>query len=262
MSLKSSGPDTSGRDTDARRGRYYDEAATWSADVHGALRASRRVAWIIAGAAALIAVLEALALAALAPLKTVVPYTITVDRQTGYVETASSLKPGFLTQDQAVTQSFLVQYVIARETFDATDLREQYHKVMLWSASDARDQYQRMMQKTTPDSPLNLNSPSTIVSVTIKSVSLLSPTTALVRFDTTRRDVGSTTGSQQSWAAVLAFRYSNAPMSMGDRFLNPLGFQVTRYRRDAETPGPSAVAAAPAAPPQAAPGLPLGATAP
>jgi type IV secretory pathway component VirB8 len=25
-------------------------------------------------------------------------------------------------------------------------------------------------------------------------------------------------------------------MTMGDRFLNPLGFQVTRYRRDADTP--------------------------
>ena len=76
-----------------------------------------------------------------------------------------------------------------------------------------------------------------MVSTSIKSVSILSPTTALVRFDTVRRDPGSNTGSQQAWSAVLTFRYSNAPLSMGDRFLNPLGFQVTRYRRDAETPG-------------------------
>jgi len=228
---------------DQRRKQYYQEGATWAGDIHGALRASRRVAWFVAAAAAAIAVLEALALAALAPLKTVVPYTITVDRQTGYVETVSGLKPGSLSQDQAVTQSFLVQYVIARETFDATDLREKYHEVMLWSAGDARDQYQRLMQKSTPSSPLNLYSPTTVVSTTIKSVSMLSPTTALVRFDTTRRDAGSTASSQQSWAAALAFRYSNAPISMGDRFINPLGFQVTRYRRDPETLAPTIVAA-------------------
>jgi len=226
---------------DGRRADYYKEAATWSADIHGALRASRRVAWIIAAAAAAIAVLEAIALAALAPLKTVVPYTITVDRQTGYVETVSGLKPGAMTQDQAVTQSFLVQYVMARETFDASDLTQQYHKVMLWSAGEARDQYARLMQRSTPESPLSLYSPQTMVATTIKSVSMLSPTTALIRFDTTRSDPGSTTASQQSWAAVLAFHYSNAPLSMADRFVNPLGFQVTRYRRDAETLAPAAV---------------------
>jgi len=242
------------KDPLARRDDYYKEAASWSADINGSLRASRRIAWIIAAAAAVIAVLEALALAALAPLKTVVPYTITVDRQTGYVETASSLKPGALTQDQAVTQSFLVQYVMARETFDASDLPQQYHKVMLWSAGEARDQYARLMQRSTPESPLNLYSPQSMVATTIKSVSMLSPTTALVRFDTTRTDPGSTTASRQSWAAVLAFRYSNAPLSMADRFVNPLGFQVTRYRRDAETIAPSAI-------PVAAPGS-IGASTP
>ena len=241
MDTRTASPD------DRRRDPYYQEAATWSADIHGALRASRRLAWFVALAAAAVAVLEAVALAALAPLKTVVPYAITVDRQTGYVENIDALKPGALSQDQAVTQSFLVQYVTARETFDATDLREAYHKVSLWSAGEARAQYEQLMQKATPDSPLNLYSPTTLVSVTIKSVSILSPTTALVRFDTTRRDVGATIGSRQSWVAALAFRYSDAPMTMGDRFLNPLGFQVTRYRRDAETLAPTAVPT-PAAP--------------
>jgi type IV secretion system protein VirB8 len=220
-----------------RRKRYYQEGESWAADVHGALRASRRVAWTVAAVAVTVAGLEAFALAALAPLKTVVPYTITVDRQTGYVQTVEGLKPGgTLSQDQAVTQSFLVQYVLARETFDPTDLREDYRKVMLWSAGDARATYQRLMTKTAPDSPLNLYGPTTTVAVTVKSVSLLSPTTALVRFDTARHDAGGVSGPSQPWAAVLAFRYSNAPMSMGDRFINPLGFQITRYRRDAETP--------------------------
>ena len=234
--------DPQGQGSVQRRQRHYQEAATWAADIHGSLRASRRAAWIIAAAAVAVAVLEALALAALAPLKTVVPYTITVDRQTGYVQTEAGLKPGFLSQDQAVTQSFLVQYVIARETFDPTDLRENYRKVMLWSVGDGRAQYQNLMQRTTPNSPLNLYTATTVVAVTIKSVSLLSPTTALVRFDTMRREGGSATGETQSFAAVIAFRYTNAPMSMGDRFLNPLGFEVTRYRRDAEAPSGAAVA--------------------
>jgi type IV secretion system protein VirB8 len=223
------------------RANYYQNADSWASDVNASLRASRRAAWWIACAAALIALAEAAALAALAPLKSVVPYTILVDRQTGYVETVKGLQPGQLSQNTAVTQSFLVQYVIARETFDATDLSDNYHKVMVWSAGDARSQYQRDMQRANPASPLNLYQASTMLSTTIKSISLLSANTALVRFDTTRREGGSGSGEQRSWTAVVAFRYSGAPMTMGDRFLNPLGFQVTRYRRDAET-APSALA--------------------
>lgn len=220
-----------------RGGRaQYDEAASWAADVHGSLRASRRTAWIVAGVALGIAALEALAIAALAPLKTVVPYTLLVDRQTGYVETVRGLQPGRLTEQSAVTQSFLVQYVIARETFDATDLRENYHKVMLWSAGAARAEYQRDLARTNPGSPLNLYPPSTVLATTIKSVGLLTATTALVRFDTIRRDAGASGGEQRSWTAVVSFHYTGAPMTMGDRFLNPLGFQVTRYRKDSDTP--------------------------
>lgn len=218
----------------------YQAAASWAADVHGSLRASRRLAWIVAAAAGVIAALEALALAGLAPLKTVVPYTIEVDRQTGYVEMVKGLKPGPLSETSAVTQSFLVQYVIARETFDAADLRDNYRKVTLWSAGEARNSYENDMRKTNPSSPLNLYSPTTIVGTTIDSVSLLSPTTALVRFETLRRDSGGAIAPQGAFVAVMAFRYTGAPMRMEDRFLNPLGFQVISYRRDSNTVGGSA----------------------
>ena len=228
-------PPGQGFSASPERNANYAQAASWAADIHGSLRASRRAAWIIAGAAVVVAVLEALALTALTPLKTVVPYTILVDRQTGYVQTLQGLKPGPLTQDQAVTQSFLVQYVIARETFDAADLRENYRKIMLWSADNARSAYRQDMATTNPPSPLVVTTPTTIVQTTIKSVSLLTPTTALVRFETMRRDGGSASGEVRAYAAVLSFRYTGAPMRMEDRFTNPLGFQVLSYRRDGET---------------------------
>jgi type IV secretion system protein VirB8 len=47
--------------------------------------------------------------------------------------------------------------------------------------------------------------------------------------------------------AVIHFRYSNEPMSLEDRFVNPLGFQVTGYRKDPEAAPPAA--ASPVAPP-------------
>jgi type IV secretion system protein VirB8 len=226
----------------ADRSPYYADAASWAQDVHGGLRASRRLAWIVALGLGVIALLEAVAIVVMTPLKTVVPYTITVDRQTGYVETAQGLNPGRLSQDAAVTQAFLAQYVLAREGYDAADLQATYRKVALWSAGSARDQYLRSMSAANPQSPMKLYPNTTVLQPVIKSISLLSPGAALVRFDVERHDYGAGASDRRPYAAVVGFRYTGAPMRMGDRFLNPLGFQAVTYRRDSEMIGSTAAA--------------------
>ncbi|KPF68010.1 hypothetical protein IP88_11995 [alpha proteobacterium AAP81b] len=228
---------------------YYFDAATWSADVHGALRASRRRAWWVAGVAAAIALVQAIALALLLPLKTVVPYTITVDRQTGAAQPARSVALGALAGNEALIQSTLAQYVIARETLDATDLAANYRKVGLWSAGTARSDYLRSMDRSNPASVLIGADSATRITTTIKSVSLTSPGTALVRFATDRRD-GDGPIARRDWAAVIGFAFSDGPLDVEDRLINPLGFQVTRYRRDPETLAPQIIL--PAALPRAA----------
>ena len=212
---------------------YYAEAASWSADINGSLRASRRIAWIVAAAAVLVAVLEAVALTLLMPLKTVVPYTITVDRQTGAAELARSVAAGPLSQNDALLQSLLAQYVIARETLDATDLAANYRKVGLWSAGTARAEYLKLMDRRNPVSPLLGATAATVIQTTIKQVTVMSPTSALVRFTTDRNDGGGAV-TRSDWAAVMQFGFTGGALSLGDRLVNPLGFQVTHYRRDAE----------------------------
>ena len=42
---------------DARRKTYYDAAATWAGDVNGRLKATARIAWMVAAGACAVAVL-------------------------------------------------------------------------------------------------------------------------------------------------------------------------------------------------------------
>lgn len=229
------------------RAAYFADAASWSQDINGSLRASRGRAWVVAGAAVFVAVLEALALALLTPLKTVVPYTITVDRQTGAAQLARGIDLGPMSQNDALLQSVLAQYVIARETLDATDLAANYQKVGLWSAGQARADYLRLMDRRNPASPLIGATAATLVQTTVKQVTVMSPTSALVRFSTDRSDgVGAII--RTDWAAVMQFGFTGGPLSLADRLINPLGFQVTHYRRDAEAaPGVVLPPAPPAA---------------
>lgn len=221
---------------------YYQEAASWNRDRQEALRSSRRTAWWIAAGAALIAVLEALALIMLTPLKTVVPYTLLVDRTTGYVQALKPLDPEKVAPDTALTQSYLVQYVLARESFDIDTIGANYRKTALWSAEKARSDYLGAIQVSNPQSPLTLYPRTTVVETHVKSVSPIGRNVALVRFDTVRRDAAGQVHPPRAWVAVVRYRYSAEPMKLEDRFINPLGFQVLRYRRDAEAvvPEPSA----------------------
>jgi type IV secretion system protein VirB8 len=227
---------------------YYAEAESWAHDRQEALRKSRRIAWMVAGGAAAIALLEALALLLLTPLKTVVPYTLLVDRNTGFVQALEPLDPARVSADAALTQSFLVQYVVARESFDMDTLQASYRKVALWSAEAARSGYIAAMQASSPQSPLLLYPRTTVIETRVKSVSPVGRNVALVRFDTVRRDAGGRVEAPRGWVAVIRYRYSGEPMRLEDRMVNPLGFQVVRYRRDAEAlppePPPSAPLAA------------------
>lgn len=230
---------------------YYDQAETWGKDQQAALRGSRRLAWIVASVAALIAVIEALALWQLIPLKTVEPYTLLVDRQTGFVQALEPLDPEMVSPDRALTQSFLVQYVIARESFDIDALQTNYRKVALWSSGTARSQYIAGAQASNPASFLATLPRSSIVETRIKSVSPVAANSAMVRFETQRRDAGGQAAPPRAWVALIRYRYSGEPMRLEDRFVNPLGFEVQRYQRNAEAL-PPATAPAPATDDEAA----------
>jgi type IV secretion system protein VirB8 len=214
---------------------YLEEGRSWAEDRAEIRARSERCAWAVAIVAICVAVLEALAIVGLTPLKTVVPYTLLVDRQTGYVQALKPLDPQRVSDDTALTQSFLTQYVIAREGYDYDAVRSDYQKVGLWSTGEARQSYVASMQSTNADSPLLRYPRSTTIDVTIKSVSSLSKGVALVRYTTERRDAGGPVTDQKNWAAVIRFGYSSGPLSVADRMINPLGFQVSRYRRSYET---------------------------
>lgn len=223
-------------EVDEEMAEYFREGESWAADRERQRRSSVRIAWGIAAAATVVALAEAVALVALAPLKTVVPYTLLVDRQTGYVQELKPLERDLIAPDRALTRSFLAQYVIAREGFQIESLRDDYRKASLWSAGEARTRYVSEMQASNPASPLATLPRRTLVEVEVRGISTLSTNTSLVRFVTYRTDAGGQRQDAQPFSAVVTYQFSGSAMSAADRLINPLGFQITRYRRDAEIP--------------------------
>lgn len=149
-----------------------------------------------------------------------------------------------------IIQSCLVQYVLSRETFDATDLGFEYRKTRAWSAGSALEGYEHLMKRGTPESPLNLYAPDATLSVSIVDVRQLSEGIALVRFQTHLQYGSGTLGRVISWVAAINYSFASRKSTRTYDLTNPTGFVVTRYERDrgvslAESPQKTAIVTPP-----------------
>jgi type IV secretion system protein VirB8 len=225
---------------DAELKSYFRDARTWADDRQQQGARTQKLAWIVAGVATTIAALEAIALAGLVPLKTVVPMAVMVDRQTGHVTTLDPSRPVRLTPDDALAKSMLAQYVIARESIDRSSIAADYRKVALWSGETAKSSYFAQMRPGNPDNPLARLPRQVSLQTQIKSISLLEDGQALVRYDLVPRNEAGGEAIPAPFVSIIRYRFRDRALAESDRFINPLGFEVTRYRKD-----PEAVAANP-----------------
>lgn len=213
---------------------YYEKAQSWDQEIIAGTLASRKRAWQITAASLVITTMALTALILLLPLKTFAPYVVTVDAQTGYLELTKGLVSSALTEDEAITESNLVRYVSMREQYNPLILEENYRTVSLMSSDLALKDYKHLWSSTNPTNPSVTLGKDKSVSIRIKSVSLISDNIASIRFIREMHSAEAIT--KNHYNAIIGFQYTKKPMRMEDRFENPLGFQVTSYRINPESP--------------------------
>ena len=215
---------------------YFAKAADWDYDANIGRRRRERLAWMLVVASWSVTLLSVLALVLAMPLKEFAPYVITVDRSTGWMEITRGLEPGDLTEDEAITKANIFRYVVARETYDAADVQENFDHVIRASAPAVAENHEDFYSRGNPNNPVNIYGYDGQITVQIKNVSFLNERTASVRFQTTTIERDRETVDH--WIAILQFRYVSRPMTYLERLTNPLGFEVTSYRKDQEAVTP------------------------
>lgn len=214
---------------------YFAEAESWDRDRFVAATRSRRVAWIVAGVTSALAIVSVGSVIALSPLKTVVPYVVTVDKSTGATEVAQGLRGDkSITYDEAIRKYFLADYVRTREGWIPQAREEFYRKVLALSTREEQNRWTSFYKKDNPDSPQNQLTANDAVFVAIRSVAFISPNVAQVRF--VKRLQRDQQVIETPAIATITFDVLSKPETEAGRYANPLGFQVKSYRADAEVP--------------------------
>ncbi|MBB4642623.1 virB8 family protein [Rhizorhapis suberifaciens] len=215
---------------------YFAEAQSWDRERIVAANQSKRLAWIVAGVASAISIVGVASVAMLSPLKTVVPYVVTVDRSTGATEVTQQLRGDkTITYDEAVRKYFLANYVRAREGWIPQARQEYFNQVLALSAPEEQRRWITFYKKDNPDSPQNQLTASDTVFVSVRAVAFISPNVAQVRF--TKRLERDGQATETPAIATITFDVLSKPESEAGRYANPLGFQVKSYRADVEIGG-------------------------
>ena len=211
---------------------YFGQARSWDQDRQRKSLRSERIAWIVAGLAMIVSAAEGFALAGLAPLKTVMPYIIRVNQTTGAVDVQTTLTQKPMRYDEAVTKFFLAQYVRQRESWLPAAAEENFRAVTILSEPGEQQRWGRCFRSNHAASPQVVWGKGAVVPARVPTIAFINDRVANVRFT---RTVQTETDTQSSdWIATVTFQYTNAPMAEGDRYRNPLGFQVQNYRADPE----------------------------
>lgn len=103
------------------------------------------------------------------------------------------------------------------------------------SEGQAADSLRALWTASNPEYPPNLHGVEVVQRVVVKSVTILSGSTAQVRFTKSREATGDRPISRD-FVATLGFAFNpRVERTLEAVWRNPLGFTITSYRVDAET---------------------------
>lgn len=220
-------------------------AVNYEVSIADLARRSERRAWWVANVATGLALLLGAGYLKVMPLKERVPFLVMADAASGNA-TIARLDEDFrhrsISASEAIARANVANFISLRESYDVAmmNLRD-WRAVHAMSAPEVGKEYAAVHAVNNASSPFNTYGRTRAIRVRILSIQLIegpdgTPGGATVRFQRNVYDKPS--GAMRpldSRIATLAFTYNLAlRMDEPDRLENPLGFQVTSYRVDAD----------------------------
>ncbi len=230
---------------DSLKNSYFIEARSWADDMYTSVIVSRnryKLAFFIAMG---LAILLTIAINGLIPMQHMEPLLINhySDGRVSVQPMAQRAAPTL----QAQVESDLVQYVINRESYDASSYDEQYSLINLMSDAEVARQYRNGQSTSNIHSPINILGNQGSRTVHVDSVVFLDSTkqnigklkpqqthhnVAQVNFTVTDHVKSSSIQKTKAYTALLSWAYRGTPSDPNDRWRDWNGFTVTRFTKE------------------------------
>lgn len=232
-------PDSaSAKENSLERTKTLTEIKNWYKDRYETLLVQRNVMFILCLVGLMGLAFSISYVAKLNAQKIFTPYILEVDAKSGIVTQVSSQSVEKYTANDALIRYFINKYVGARENFTAEDYNFFYNQVVrVMSSPNTFNDFLNTIRADNPNSPVNFGN-SYNLRMNVKSVTFLQPKLAQVRISIDKVGRGGTAQgkvlSTAHYIITLGFDFLELNLNPNERAVNPLGFQVSSYRKETD----------------------------
>ena len=153
--------------------------------------------------------------------KSLEPYVIEVEEKTGVATIVDQLTSQNFTGDQMVRKYFINQFIHAASGYDPKTYKLDVDKVRLFSAPGVYAEFRNRISAK----DLGVDSK---IDVRIKSIQFPDNNTAQIRiFKQLENPIAKPETKDE--VITMTFYFTNVNITMEERLINPLGFQVSKY---------------------------------
>jgi type IV secretion system protein VirB8 len=157
------------------------------------------------------------------------PYVVEMEEKTGVMNVVENLNNERLTADEAIKKFYIKSFLDAAEGYNYTTYKEDRRRAFLFSTTPV---YRSVMQKFSQRSEVSIvNSLGSVGTLTIKikSIIFLTPKLASVRYVVYCSKPSRSFPPEKHLIANIEYDFVDMKLNQDDRFVNPLGFRVTKY---------------------------------
>lgn len=161
------------------------------------------------------------------------PFIVQIEENTGIITKVDNNKVRQLPAEKAVRNASIVRYVLSREGYNIAEYNFNYYQIVrLMSSDQVYKQFRGYISPDNKESPISLGFQHKI-EAKVKSLIELDEKTNLIQIrlgKTKMPTVGSAEGAEEkNYIVTLEYQYRNLNLSETERFINPLGIQITKY---------------------------------
>ena len=219
-----------------------EESQNWYQDKYQHVLTQRNVLALVALAALGIALVMALNIARLAPLKSVQPYLLQIDERSGITQKVNPMSRQEYIAKESIDRYFTSTYLRARESYNPAIMMQNYNTVRLMSAGSVFDSYRNQVNPAKEGTVANHLGQFGRRDVKIRGmVYIVNPANRNQKASnaqqkiiqariTTVDSMPNAADLEQNWVVTITFEYANLAINELEQLVNPLGYQVTTYQ--------------------------------
>lgn len=203
----------------------------WFNDRYESLQVQRSLLFLALITFSITIVMLTISITYIKSTRTIEPFVIEIEQKTGVPTVVDPVTAAIYSGQESMRRYFIWDYIKLREEFLQGYFDTAQKKLTVMSAADVYGQYRSIVRS--PEGPFSRMGKTGSITIQLKSLVFINDTTAQVRFRQTT-SYSSSDGSTSDKIVYLEFEFANVEINEEFRYLNPLGFRVTKYRLEDE----------------------------